>query len=234
MNKITKSKKSKLIFAVLLMLLVIIVTAVLLLDFFGLIPKKIYYAEDFGITESESGCDYNGNGVDDYTDILLGARKDAENHPKYDGSYVSGGYPADNIGVCTDVVWRAFKNSGYSLRDMVDNDIKNNPEDYPGVKKRDNNIDFRRVVNLKVYFEKYADSLTLDPTVISNWQAGDIVIFGNNAHIGIISDKRNKNGITYVIHNAGQPKREEDYLSSHKVTGHYRFNPKKVKAVPFK
>lgn len=234
MDERTKSNKPKLILALLLLLLVIAVTAVFLLDFFGLIPKKVYHAKDFGITETLSGCDYNGNGADDYTDILLGAKKDAENHPKYDGSYVSGGYPADNIGVCTDVVWRAFKNAGYSLRDMVDDDIKNNPEDYPGVKERDNNIDFRRVVNLKVYFEKYADSLTLDPNDISNWQAGDIVIFGNNSHIGIISDKRNKKGITYVIHNAGQPNREEEYLSNHKITGHYRFNPKKAKALPFK
>ena len=27
--------------------------------------------------------DFNKNGTDDYTDILLGARKDAENHPVY-------------------------------------------------------------------------------------------------------------------------------------------------------
>ena len=34
--------------------------------------------------------------------------------------------PPDTEGVCTDVIWRAFKNAGYSLKDMVDEDIKNN------------------------------------------------------------------------------------------------------------
>lgn len=42
---------------------------------------------------------------------------------------------------------------------------------------------------------------------------GDIVIFGTT-HIGIVSDKRNKDGVPYLIHNAGQPLREEDALLS--------------------
>lgn len=36
------------------------------------------------------------------------------------GLIAEGGYPPDNIGVCIDVVWRAFANAGYSLKDMVD------------------------------------------------------------------------------------------------------------------
>ncbi|MPN15239.1 hypothetical protein SDC9_162569 [bioreactor metagenome] len=81
--------------------------------------------------------------------------------------------------------------------------------------------------NLKVFFSRHADSLTLDPYVIDQWQPGDIVVFGANAHIAIVSDKRNKKGIPYIIHNAGQPVREEDSLirgyNSQKITGHYRF-----------
>ncbi|MBQ2401222.1 MAG: DUF1287 domain-containing protein, partial [Lachnospiraceae bacterium] len=57
--------------------------------------------------------------------------------------------------------WRAFRNAGYSLRDMVDRDIMLYPEDYPRVSKRDNNIDFRRVVNLRVFFDKYATEITI-------------------------------------------------------------------------
>ena len=93
------------------------------LDLFNVLPGRAYSAEDFDIEQIQSTIDYNDNGVDDYTDIMLGARKDAENHPKYDGTYYAGGYPPENIGVCTDVVWRAFKNAGYSLKDMVDKDI---------------------------------------------------------------------------------------------------------------
>ena len=189
---------------------------------------KTYTAEDFGIDTVFSSVDYNGNGTDDYTDILLGARKDAQNRPTYDGSYYAGGYPPDDIGVCTDVVWRAFKNAGYSLRDMVDKDIKTRPEAYPKIENPDNNIDFRRVRNLRIFFDTYAITLTLDINEIAQWQPGDIVIFGDDKHIGIISDKRNKDGQPYVIHNGGQPNREEDYLSKSTVTGHYRFDASKI------
>ena len=93
--------------------------------------KPYYTAEDFGIQTVVSQVDANHNGVDDYTDILLGARMDAEIHPTYDGRYWDTGYPPDDIGVCTDVIWRAFKNAGYNLRAMVDQDIQNyNEEDY--------------------------------------------------------------------------------------------------------
>lgn len=107
---------------------------------------------------------------------------------------------------------------------MVDQDIKARPESYPKVEKPDNNIDFRRVRNLRIFFEEHAISLTLDINEIAEWQPGDIVIFEDDKHIGIISDKRNKDGQPYVIHNGGQPNREEDYLRKSTVTGHYRFD----------
>ena len=78
--------------------------------------KNYYSARDFGIVTVKSSVDYNGNGRDDYTDFVLGARRDAKNKPKYDDSYYEGGYPPDDIGVCADVIWRAFRHAGYSLR----------------------------------------------------------------------------------------------------------------------
>lgn len=185
---------------------------------------KTYKAEDFNIEIICSKMDFNRNDIDDYTDILLGAKIDAENHPKYDARYFQNGYPPDNIGVCTDVVWRAFKNAGYSLRDMVDRDISERPEAYKAVKTKDKNIDFRRVRNLRVFFEKYAVLLTKDIKKIEEWQPGDIVIFGDDRHIGIVSDKRNRSGMPYIIHNNGQLRREEDILKHSDVTGHYRFD----------
>ena len=198
------------------------------LNYFNLIPKKYYTARDFGIETVKSSVDFNQNGVDDYTDILLGARKDAQNHPRYDGKYIDGGYPPDNIGVCTDVVWRGFKNAGYSLKDMVDRDIENRREAYSRIDKPDKNIDFRRVKNLNIFFKEYAISLTTDITQIAEWQPGDIVIFNNQAHIGIVSDKRNRDGMPYIIHNGGQPNREEDYLTRSTVDAHYRFDASKI------
>lgn len=190
--------------------------------------KPYYTAEDFGITTVVSEVDANYNGIDDYQDILLGARMDAENHPTYDGRYWDIGYPPDDIGVCTDVIWRAFRNAGYDLKAMVDHDIEiSNDEDYH-IEYPDSNIDFRRVGNLYVFFSKYAQSLTLDLDDISEWQPGDIVVFGEYQHIGIISDRRNRDGIPYVIHNSGQPLREEDVLEKRakidSISGHFRWN----------
>lgn len=184
--------------------------------------------EDFNIENIKSNVDFNNNGIDDYEDILQGARKDAINHPTYDPSYVQGGYPKEDRGVCTDVVWRAFKNAGYDLKSMVDLDIERNLRDYPRVEgKPDKNIDFRRVPNLDAFFKKYGESLTLNPTDIDKWQKGDIVVYGTK-HIGIVSDFRNDSGRSFLIHNYGQSNREEDNLLWGKITGHYRFNAEKI------
>lgn len=196
-----------------------------LLSYFNIIPQKFYKANDFGIEIIKSQNDYDNDGIDDYTDILEGAKKEASNHPKYRNAYYVGGYPPDNEGVCTDVIWRSLKNAGYNLKEMMDQDIKEHLNLYKSIVKADSNIDFRRVKNLKVYFENNAIVLTNDPYQIDKWMPGDIVIFGNN-HIAIISDKRNKNGIPYIIHNAGQPNRDEDALlrwyESKGITGHFR------------
>lgn len=218
-----------------ILLLIGIGAAYQILSYWNLIPKKAYEAADFGIKTIKSSKDYNKNGVDDFSDIVLGARMEAKNKPKYKSAYYEGGYPPTTEGVCTDVIWRAFENAGYSLKDMVDQHISENVSLYPRVEgKPDPNIDFRRVPNLKVFFENNAVSCSLDPYQIEEWQPGDIVIFGKRyTHIAIVSDKRNSQGIAYIIHNGGQPVREEDALlrAYHKdsITGHYRFEIKKAK-----
>lgn len=224
------SKKHTVLKIIIISVSVIAVCALLLpvLEYYGIVKKKHYSSEDFSIETVRSSVDFNSNGIDDYTDIMLGARLDAKNKPAYDGSYQAGGYPPDDIGVCTDVVWRAFKNAGYCLRDMVDRDISLRPEAYRRVTAPDSNIDFRRVPNLHVFFAKYALSLTTDPYDTAEWQAGDIVIFANDKHIGIISDRRNKKGVAYLIHNGGQPKREEDALLNYEIIAHYRFDASNI------
>lgn len=213
--------KKKFIF--LCIAIIIIILVVKICYYLGIIDKRKYLASDFEIEIIKSNIDYNNNGIDDYTDILQGAKLEAQNKPKYRSVYYSGGYPPENEGVCTDVIWRSFKAAGYSLKEMVNNDISNNPEDY-NIKQQDENIDFRRVVNLRIFFDKYATTLTNDIYDIDEWMPGDIVIFGKNKHIGIVSNYRNKQGIPYIIHNGGQPLREEDYLKNAKVTKHYRFD----------
>jgi len=211
-------------------ILAIVIIAAAAAYYFGLIPDITYSGAHFGIETAVSSVDYDGDGIDDYADILLGARTDAENHPVYRSAYYDGGYPPEDEGVCTDVVWRAFRSAGYSLRDMVDADAEKNPEDYPSIETRDSNIDFRRVRNLHVFFSKYALELTTDIDDISEWQPGDIVIFGEDKHIGVVSDKRDRAGHAYIIHNAGQPNREENRLIRGGVSAHFRFDAEDIDA----
>ncbi|MBT1171925.1 DUF1287 domain-containing protein [Bifidobacterium sp. MA2] len=179
-----------------------------------------------------SPVDYNSNGADDYTDIVKGARADAEAAPTYDDGYYQGGYPPDDRGACTDLVWRAFRAAGYDLKAMVDADVAADPASYHAVaSKPDPNIDFRRTGVLDVFFAKYGQSLTLDPADHEAWQGGDIIVFRHVKHIGVVSDKRDRNGVAYILHNMGQRQRENDYLTfrTHMtVTGHYRFDASKV------
>ena len=220
----TKRKKKRKIH-LLIITLVFIVIILFVLDYFNVIPKPHYTASDFRIDTVKSAVDFNGNGTDDYTDILLGARMEADARPVYDPKYWDEGYPPDGIGVCTDVVWRAFKNAGYNLRRMMDNDIAAHLDLYPAIEHPDSNIDFRRVVNQHVFFKRYAVALTTDLQEIDQWQPGDIVIFAGDEHIGIISDKRTKEGRPYLIHNGGlQVHYEEDVLERKEIIGHYRFD----------
>lgn len=210
-------------------MIIFIISIGYIVDRYNLLPRKYYHAEDFNIDMIYSSWDFNENGIDDYSDFVLGARKDAKNHPYYQSAYYDGGFPPDDIGVCTDVIWRAFKEAGYDLREMVDQDIQERPEAYFHVKVRDKNIDFRRVVNLHVFFEAHALSLTTDTKDIEAWQPGDIIIFGDDDHIGIVSDRRNRQGRPYIIHNGGQIRREEDFLKRATVKAHYRFDASCIK-----
>ena len=159
--------------------------------------------------------------------LILGARKDALAMPAYVNAYYAGGYPPENEGTCTDLVWRAFMEADIVLKDLVDEDIKTNRERYKHIAYRDPNIDFRRVQNLAIFFENNAEILTTDVYDTQAWQAGDIVVFGNYEHIGIVSDIRNANDIPYLIHNNDQPVREEDRLEYGSYTmgikAHYRY-----------
>lgn len=203
---------------------VLLLILIYILYVFNYIPHRKYSNEDFNIDTYISQVDKDLDGVDDQTDILEGVRNYIAKKPKYKSKYYATGYPDDLYGVCTDVVAFGLKNAGYDLMLLVNEDIKNNKEDY-NIETIDINIDFRRVRNLKVYFAKNAISLTTDIKNIAEWQGGDIVIFEN--HIGIISDKRNRKGIPFVIHHANPYQRyyEEDILEyKTDIVGHYRIS----------
>ena len=216
--------KKKLLSVLTIILIILIITITYILYLFNYIPHKKYTNEDFGIETYISNVDMDGDGIDDQTDILNNVRKYIETKPKYKSKYYETGYPNDEYGVCTDVLAFGLKDAGYDLMELVNNDIQANKEKY-NIEVIDKNIDFRRVRNLQVYFENNAISLTTDITDIKEWQGGDIVIFKN--HIGIVSDKRNKKGITFIIHHANpfQKYYEEDILEyMDDIVGHYRIS----------
>ena len=198
---------------------ILIATAALLI--IKLIPSKSYTASELGLTELCSPLDADGDKIDDWHDIMLGARTYIETDPSYKSRYYEGGYPDDGYGVCTDVVWQGFAAAGYDLKSLVDSHIAENPELYPD--EADPNIDFRRVKNLSIFFEQTAQSLTIDTSYPEEWQPGDIVVYEN--HIALCSDKRNKNGLPFIIHHGPLGAREADELESKDIIGHYRWLP---------
>ena len=216
-------KKHKKLLIIIPVFIIICLTSVYILF---LNNGKVYSDKDFNIETYKSSADMDADGIDDQTDILQNTKEYISANPKYKSEYYIGGYPTGEYGVCTDVVGYALKNSGYDLMTLLNEDVIKNPEEYD-IDEPDINIDFRRVKNLIVYFNHTAQSLTTDINDIEQWQGGDIKVFSD--HIGIVSDKRNKEGQPFIIHHAypGQPNYEEDLFGRPinfygDIAGHFR------------
>lgn len=215
-------KKYKILLVVIITMLTIGIIYTLYI--FNIIPHKKYTNSDFNIDTYISSIDKDNDGIDDQTDILNNVREYIKTKPKYKSKYYSTGYSNDEYGVCSDVVAFGLLNTGYNLMELVNKDIINNKEQY-NIEVVDKNIDFRRVRNLKIYFERNSINLTTNINDISSWQGGDIVVFKN--HIGIVSNKRNRKGIPFIIHHANpyQIYYEEDILEHRNdIVGHYRIS----------
>lgn len=153
----------------------------------------------------------------------------------YDGSYRSIEYPMGdvpkNIGVCTDVIIRSYRQLGIDLQQLVHEDMKAYFDLYPknwGLKRPDTNIDHRRVPNLERFFERHGETLTITDKA-EDYKPGDIVSWrleGGLPHIGIVTDKKSQNSDNYmIVHNIGLGPKLEDVLFSYKIVGHYRYFP---------
>jgi uncharacterized protein YijF (DUF1287 family) len=167
-------------------------------------------------------------------DGLVAAAVERTNHSvTYDGSYRAVAYPGgdvpDSIGVCTDLIVRAYRAIGIDLQREVYEDMSSAFGEYPkiwGLSRPDANIDHRRVPNLRVFFRRHGEVLRV--TRDSNdYSAGDLVTWelpGNIPHIGIVTDERSRDGKRPLIaHNIGRGPEVEDMLFDYKITGHYRY-----------
>ena len=151
----------------------------------------------------------------------------------YDGRYFSIPYPngdvAKGIGVCTDVVVRAYRKLDIDLQKEVHEDMKANFAQYPklwGLKSTDKNIDHRRVPNLMMYFKRKGAEKSISAKA-ADYLPGDIVCWnlsGGLTHIGIVVDKKSTDGKrNLIVHNIGAGQVLADCLFDFKIIGHYRY-----------
>lgn len=169
--------------------------------------------------------------------LVIAAIERTNHTVRYDGSYMAIDYPGgdvpDNIGVCTDVVIRAYRKLSIDLQQLVHEDMSSNFSVYPsariwGLTTTDKNIDHRRVPNLQVFLQRKGDSLAITENP-SDYLPGDIVAWmlnGNRPHIGIVTDRFDPiTNIPKIVHNIGNGPQLENVLFAYKLTGHYRYFP---------
>ena len=154
---------------------------------------------------------------------------------RYDGAYVRLDYPGGDVpadtGVCTDVIIRSYRAAyGFDFQKAVHEDMRANFSAYPkiwGLERADKNIDHRRVPNLETYLKREGTELPVSKSA-KDYKAGDIVTWrlgGSLPHIGIVSDKKSREGTPLIIHNVGSGPQEEDVLFIYELHRHYRFIP---------
>jgi uncharacterized protein YijF (DUF1287 family) len=154
----------------------------------------------------------------------------------YDGSYRRIAYPNGdvpaNIGVCTDVIIRAYRAIDVDLQQLVHEDMSAAFQHYPrlwGAKRPDPNIDHRRVPNLQTFFRRRGAGLPVG-SVADRFAPGDLVTWmlpGNLPHIGLVIDRLSMGGERpLIVHNVGRGPQIEDVLFQFPMTGHYRFRPR--------
>ncbi|MBI3131614.1 MAG: DUF1287 domain-containing protein [Acidobacteria bacterium] len=148
--------------------------------------------------------------------------------PRYTRIPYPGGDVAQDRGVCTGVLIRAFRAQGIDLQKLVHEDMRRAWDAYPkswGLKAPDRNIDHRRVPNLATFFMRHGRTLppSRDPKA---YLPGDVVTWrlaSGVPHTGLISDRRTANGTPLIIHNIGWGTQEQDRLFVYTLTGHFRY-----------
>ena len=151
----------------------------------------------------------------------------------YDGRYFSIPYPNGDVpkgvGVCTDVVIRAYRGIGIDLQKQVHEDMVVNFSLYPknwGLKKTDTNIDHRRVPNLMTFFKRHGTEKPITKNA-NDYLPGDIVCWmlpGNLTHIGIVVNQKSNDGYRHlIVHNIGGGQVLEDCLFDFKIIGHFEY-----------
>lgn len=173
--------------------------------------------------------------ADDFATRLVDAAMERLSHDvTYDGTYRRIDYPygdvPDHIGVCTDLIVRAYRAVGIDLQQAVHEDMETKFGAYPkiwGHSGPDANIDHRRVPNLQVFFERKGVVLAKSRNA-EEYRPGDLVTWmlpGHLQHIGIVGARRSSDGRRpLIVHNIGPGPELDDVLFKFPITGHYRYD----------
>lgn len=164
--------------------------------------------------------------------VAAGAELRAAKAEVYDPAYVKLAYPggdvADDRGVCTDTVIRAFRHAGVDLQVEVHEDMRASFSAYPkmwGLTKPDRNIDHRRVPNLETLFRRKGGAKAISDKA-GDYLPGDIVSWrltgGGLPHIGVVTRKK-RGSQPLIAHNIGAGTREEPCLFDWPMSGWFRF-----------
>jgi len=150
----------------------------------------------------------------------------------YNPEYVRLKYPMGDIdiskGVCTDVVVRSLRGLHIDLQERIYKHKKRFPAQYKGLystNRLDYNIDHRRVKNIQAYLVARGYRVK-GGFKKGSFRAGDIVVWklpGSNLdHIGICSNKLNRDNEPLIIHNVGAGVKEENVLRAYRIVDHFR------------
>ena len=165
--------------------------------------------------------------------LVASAIEQTSGNVVYDGAYRRIPYPGGDVppgvGVCTDVVIRAYRSIGIDLQVKVHEDMARAFHSYPqlwGLARPDPNIDHRRVPNLQTYLRRAGAQLVASRRA-DDYRAADLVTWmlpGNLPHIGLVTDQRSSaSGHRLVVHNIGRGPQLEDVLFAYPITGHFRY-----------
>ena len=166
-------------------------------------------------------------------DLVEAAIERTQHQVTYDGGYRVISYPMgdvpEEIGVCTDVVIRAYHTLGVDLQQLVHEDMQSHFLKYPnhwGLHKPDSNIDHRRVPNLQTFLTRHGTVLPITSEGL-DYEAGDLVtwtVANHLPHIGIVTDQLVPgSNRPMIVHNIGESPKLEDRLFEFPITGHYRY-----------
>lgn len=182
----------------------------------GVVAGDLATARD-GRGPSPATADYFG------AELAAIARRQTSHFVFYNSAYRKIAYPMGDVppylGVCTDVVVRAYRQLGIDLQVLVHKS---------GAGSGDTNIDHRRVEVLRRFFARAGTSLPIT-TNPADYKPGDLVTYDmpkgwlSKTHIAIVAAEKTPAGVPLVVHNRGWGVQAEDWLFAEKITGHFRY-----------